>query len=373
MKMLAALMVVAAALAGCGSSERVEGDLVVTAKRVFDGRQMLENGVVVVRSGTIVAVGSQEDVDASAPKRVDLGDGTLLPGLIDLHVHDLGRGQHVSAVTTVRDVGAAEVSLTSVRKLERGAPRVLFSGPLLTVPRGYPTQTFPDVAGVVRGVAGARAAVARLAGEGVSVIKIALERGPGTWPILSRAQIEAIVEEAHTRGLPVTAHVSSTELARLALETGVDELAHMPCEGHDPRVMPALVKAGVEIVGTLHVHDANGCSTAAYARAFVDAGGTLLYGSDYPNSPIPPGVDVDELRLMAAAGLTSLEVLTNATARAGEQLRIAKLGTLQEGAPADLVGVSGNPLADLEALKLPELVVVRGVVVVDGGRIVTPS
>jgi hypothetical protein len=134
---------------------------------------MLDDGMVVVRDGTIVAVGSQDDIQASAPKRIELGDGTILPGLIDLHVHDLGRGQHMSAVTTVRDVGAAEVSLPSVRKLQRGALRVRFSGPLLTVPGDYPTLTFPDVAGVVRGVSGARAAARRLAGEGASVIKIA--------------------------------------------------------------------------------------------------------------------------------------------------------------------------------------------------------
>jgi imidazolonepropionase-like amidohydrolase len=372
MKTLAALMVAAALLAGCASDERVEGDLVLTAKHLFDGRRMLSNGVVVVRDGTIVAVGSRDEIEASASKRIDLGDGTLLPGLIDLHVHDLGRGQRMSAVTTVRDVGAAESSLASIRE-RRGEPRVLFAGPLLTVPGGYPVPVFPDVAGVVHGVSGARAAVSRLADEGASVIKIALERGPGDWPVLSRAQVEAIVDEAHAWDLPVTAHVSSTELARLALDSGVDELAHMPCRGDDPALMGDLVRAGIEIVGTLHVHDANGCSTARYARAFVRAGGTLLYGADYPNAPIPPGVDVDELKLMVAAGLSPLQVLTNATSRAGEQLSVEKLGTLEEGGPAGIVGVSGDLLADLDLLKVPELVVVRGVVVVDGGRIVATS
>jgi imidazolonepropionase-like amidohydrolase len=372
MKTFAALVVVAAALAGCSSSERVEGDLVVTAKSVFDGGRLMANGAVVIRDGTIVAVGDADDLEASAPRRIDLGDGTVLPGLIDLHVHDVGRGQRMSAVTTVRDVGTAESILSSIHD-RRGEPRVLFAGPLLTVPGGYPSQSFPEVAGVVHGVAGARAAVRDLAGEGVSVIKIALERGPGDWPVLSRAQVEAIVEEAHARDLLVTAHVSATDMARLALDAGVDELAHMPCEGDDPTLMQDLAEAGVEIVGTLHVREARGCSTGGYARAFVSAGGTLLYGADYPNGPVPPGVDVEELQLMVAAGLTPLEVLTNATARAGEQLSIEKLGTLQVGAPADIVGVSGDPVADLDVLKVPELVVVRGVVVIDRGRIVGPS
>ena len=108
-----------------------------------------------------------------------------------------------------------------------------------------------------------------------------------------------------------------------------------------------------------------GCPVVEYASAFVDAGGTLLYGSDYGNPGIPLGADVDELRLMVRAGLSPREVLTNATARAGEQLGIEKIGTLQTGAPADLVAVDGDVFTDLEALEVPRLVIVRGRLVVE--------
>jgi imidazolonepropionase-like amidohydrolase len=372
-KRVASLLAVVA-LVGCGGGD-VEGDLVVTADRVFDGRELIERGVVVVRGDEIVAVGEQDELDASAPKRLDLGDATVLPGLVDLHVHALGEGQRWSAVTSVRDVGASEAAVAAFRQ-ERGAPRVVFAGPLLTVPGGYPIPVHGrELAGVVRDVAGARTAVRRLAREGAGVVKVSLEWGrDGRWPVLSLAQLEAIADEAHDLGLPVTAHVSSTRGARMALAAGVDDLAHMPCVGTDETLMRDLVAAGVEIVGTLHVIDEfDFCPVVDYARAFVRAGGTLLYGTDYGNSGVPPGVDVDELRLMVRAGLSRREALRNATSRAGEQLGVEKVGTLQEGAPADLVAVDGDPFSDLERLEVPRLVVVRGDIVVDNGRQISPG
>jgi imidazolonepropionase-like amidohydrolase len=239
------------------------------------------------------------------------------------------------------------------------------------VPGGYPTQFLGGrIAGVVRNVPEARAIVRRLAREGATVIKVAVERGGSRhWPVLSPAQLTAIVDQAHALGLPVTAHVSTMADARRAFDAGVDEFAHMPCFGDDPTLMHDLVVAGVEIVGTLDVRQGR-CPVVSVARAFVRAGGTLLYGSDYPNEGIPTGLDVNELRLMVRAGLSTKEALTNATARAGEQLGVDKLGTLTVGAPADVVAVRGNPFVELELLSVPALLVVRGVLVIEGQRIV---
>jgi imidazolonepropionase-like amidohydrolase len=142
-------------------------------------------------------------------------------------------------------------------------------------------------------------------------------------------------------------------------------------------VAPALLRevadAGVEIVGTLHVE--GGAETAALrnARTFVAAGGTLLYGSDYLNPGIPPGLDLEEFELMAAAGLTPLDVLTNATSRAAVQLERDDIGSLEFGASADLFAVRGDPLRELGALGDVVLVVVRGELVVDGPRLNLPS
>ena len=368
----ALLVVLVAVLAACGGDEPERVDLLLTADRLFDGRELVRNGAVAIRGAEIVAAGPRDEVDVDAARTRDLGDATILPGLVDLHTHGLGAGQVGSAVTTVRDVGANEAALPVERERPR-APRLLAAGPLVTVPGGYPIPLHgPDVAGVVRSPDDARALVARLAERGAAAIKVSIQYGP--WPVLSRAELEAIVAESHERDLPVTAHVGDGEAARLALETGVDELAHMPC-GFEPELMRELAEAEVEIVGTLFVvGEVSRCAgLVENARAFVEAGGTLLYGSDFGVPVIPPGVLVPELRLLRSAGLGPLDVLRNATSRSGEQLGLDGVGTLETGAPADVVVVRGDVAANLAALATPLLVLVRGDVVVDGPRLSLPS
>ena len=366
--MLAALCAV---LAACGADDPVDADLIVSADRLFDGRELIENGAVAIKGDEVVAAGAADDLDATAPRRMNLDDATILPGLVDLHGHTLGENQRFSAVTTVRDVGASEASIAVFRQ-EPAWPRVVYAGPLITVPDGYPIPVHgSDLAAVVRSPDEGRETVRRLHELGAGVIKVGLEKGGRGLPILSRPELDAIVEEAHDRDLLVTAHVSHVDQARMALEAGVDDLAHMPCVGDDAELMADLADAGVEIVGTLDVISEFGfCPVLDYAADYVRAGGTLLYGSDSGNPGVPPGVDVEELRLMVRAGLSPQEALTNATSRAAEQLDIEGLGTLREGAPADLVAVDGNPFADLERLDVPRLLIVRGRIVVRNGAIV---
>jgi imidazolonepropionase-like amidohydrolase len=366
----AATVAVAALVAGCagGGGSGPSGDLLLRADRIFDGTRMLGDGAVLVRGSKVVAVGAS---DAEATRTIDLGDATLLPGFIDLHVHQFGEGMLAGGVTTVRDLGVPIAFLPPPRA-RPGALRILAAGPLVTVPGGYPTPVHgPAVALNVRGPEGARRAVRMLAARGAAVVKVSLEPGPG-WPMLSPAELDALVEEAHARGLKVVAHAQA-EGVRLALDGGVDELAHMPCGPTDATVMRSLARRGIEIVGTLHVLE-QFCGTDALlnARAFVEAGGTLLYGSDYGVSGIPGGIDVEELRLMVSAGLSRREAIVNATSRAAEQLPVDGLGVLREGGPADVVAVRGDPLADLGVLASPVLVVVRGAVVVDGPRLNLP-
>ena len=140
----------------------------------------------------------------------------------------------------------------------------------------------------------------------------------------------------------------------MALAAGVDELAHMPCDRADPEAMGEAASQGLRIVGTLHI--LGGCpAKLANARAFVAAGGTLLYGSDYPNPGIPPGIDLAELRLLRQAGLSPEQTIAAATSAAGKALGEAPLGSLVAGAPADLFAVRGNPLADLGRARAPIL------------------
>jgi imidazolonepropionase-like amidohydrolase len=289
--------------------------------------------------------------------------GTILPGFIDLHVHSTPSSLLRMGVTTTRNLGEPEAVLRPPYAL-RGYPRVVSAGPVITVPGGYPTGVNPGLAAPVRSVPEAEAKVDALVAKGAAVIKIALAFGrSGTLPTLSLDQIRAIVARAHRHGRIVTAHVEGPELG-LALEGGVDELAHMPCAGATEEQIAALARREIEVVSTFRAGRLfrAACRPAglANARAFVRAGGRLLYGTDIPGVPV--GLDRVELGLMQQAGMTRLAILRAATAEAGKQLGMAPLGTLVRGAPADLWVVKGNPARSLRALGRPLFVLARGLV-----------
>ena len=205
-------------------------------------------------------------------------------------------------------------------------------------------------------------------------IKIALEDGSaggGHMPMLTLAEVRAIVRAAHRHGRIVTAHALEQSGVDRALAGGVDELAHLPCSHVSARSIREVACRRIPIVGTLHVsrtvHEADpsfSCPDAvANARIFVGAGGTLLYGSDMGNPGIPLDLDVDELLLMRDAGLSPVEVLRAATSAGGAELGRPRLGRLAPGSPADLWAVRGNAATDLGRLSHPVLAIVRGALV----------
>lgn len=358
MRRLAALAALLA-LTGCGGDE-LHGDLLLRADRVFDGERILNGGEVLVADGEIVAVG---DVDGDADRVIDLGDATILPGVIDLHVHRSAdpavREQMVrGGVTTVRDLGAPLGTL-SRRAAAATRPRRLAAGPIVTAPGGYPVPVWgADIAYEVRGRRAAGAAVRDLARRGASVIKVSHDVNGGG-PLLDVDEIRATVDEAHDAGLQVTLHSHG---AAVPLEAGVDELSHIVCGPFSDDIWRALVRAEIEIVATLHVMSF--CADAvANAKRFAELGGTLLYGSDYGVPGIPVGIDVTELRLLRDAGLSAEDALAAATSRAGKQLGLEPLGTLAPGAPADVIAVRGDARAVRDDLARPLLVVFDGRIV----------
>jgi imidazolonepropionase-like amidohydrolase len=344
-------------------------DWLITADRLFDGRRMVADGAVAITGGRIVAVGEEaRGRDAGRVRRFD--NATIMPGLVDLHVHALGCGQLASAITTVRDLASSLASLP-VRQRPR-APHVVAAGPFVTAPGGYPIQSHgASLAYVVRDAEEARGAVRTLVRRGAGVIKVGLTE---TFPNLSLEELRAIVDEAHDAGARVSAHVEDSAGAKTALAAGVDDFAHMPSQ-RDPALMMRLAQARMEIVGTLHVISGfRPAAVLANARAFVRAGGTLLYGSDFGNPGIPIGVDGTELQLMSKAGLSRLDVLRSATSRAGAVLGRPDIGRLRPGASADVVVVRGNPSADLRVVSsVPNFLLVRGRAVVDGTRLNAPA
>lgn len=348
------------------SAEPATGTLLV-AERMFDGEAFTDDSAVLIEGKSIAAVGSQDDLEDRAAEVVDLGNATLLPGFIDLHVH-LGVVNGYTqlpneGVMTVRDLGIEEALLPFP---DSDALQVIVAGPLLTTPGGYPIPVHGSrVAGPVEGIDEARAKVRELVGLGAGVIKVAVHFGRAGWPVLSLEEFRAIVDEAHSHGLPVSAHVQEREGLDLALKAGVDDLAHLPCRGSFPRaVWERVVAADIEIIGTMYVLD-DYCEGRAtkIARRFLDAGGTLLYGTDLGAPEVPFGIVIEELELMMEAGMSLEGALAAATAKSGDFLGLAPLGSVVSGAPADLIAVTGDLRDGLRYLAEPIFAMADGRVV----------
>ena len=319
---------------------------------------------VVAAGGVITRVGPAGQV-AAPPEAVlvDGAGGTLLPGIVDAHVH-LGfyppAQVLAGGVTTVRDLGWPRERLDALREgaAAPGAasPRLLAAGQIVTVPGGYPTRAPwapPGTARPVDGAAEAVAAVAELAGTGAAVIKVALDDRVG--PTLPAPVLAALVGAAAERGLGVTAHVGTAVEAAKALAAGVGELAHWPFDSRplpDPLV-DALAES-VVAVPTLHIDPTR--ARRAGLRRFVARGGRVVYGTDLGNQGPPPAVDTEELRLLVGAGLAPGQALAAATSVAAAHLGLAGTGVVAPGARADLLLVDGDPLADLTALSRVRLV-----------------
>ncbi|KON73599.1 hypothetical protein M768_11700 [Cellulosimicrobium cellulans F16] len=349
------------------------------------------------------------------------GDGgTLLPPFVDAHVH-LGLVDPVAVrrggIAVVHDLGwVPDVARTWPGR--PGFPEVAFAGAFLTAPGGYPSDRSWAPPGSVEEVGSPEAAVAaveRQVAAGASFVKIALHSDAG--PVPDDVTLAALVGHAHAQGRDVVAHVEGRDMAARAFEAGVDRLAHAPFSErlpddllaamarprasaaprskppsplaeHDPargrarpdgrkglNKDPQVVLGGSRVswVSTLDVHGW-GSPTSEQdvaidnVRRFVALGGTVVYGTDLGNGPLPPGVNARELRALAAAGLDARALagaLTHdAAAERCVSARVRRPGTQHSSADAALATwIPGDPpdLDDLDAVAtwLARAVVVR--------------
>jgi imidazolonepropionase-like amidohydrolase len=338
------------------------------------GGPPLPDHTVVVRDEQVHAIGPSARVRPGPDVRVIPAEGlTVLPGFVDAHVHlDFHDPAEVlrGGVTTVRDLGwpagrLAALARVATEEVAR-SPRLLTAGQIVTVPGGYPTRAAWAPAGTAWPVTGpeeAARAVEELAGAGAAVVKVALDGRVG--PTLPEATLAAVVTAAGRRGLAVTAHVGGEAEVEKALAAGVAELAHWPFTARPlPAALVDRLAGAVTVVPTLHIEPSR-ARRQGLAR-FVAAGGRVVYGTDLGNQGPPPGIDVAELRLMVGAGMTPGQALVAATADAADHLGLAGAGRVAAGAPADLVVVEGDPLADLHALTRVRLVCRAGRVVARG-------
>jgi imidazolonepropionase-like amidohydrolase len=376
-------------------------DLVLVGGTLIDatGAPPLENAAVAVKDGRIAAVGPAAALAYSPDTPVrDVGGATIMPGFINAHVHISGLGDEQlrlwarAGVTTIRDL-AGELELQVARRDDLIArddpslPRLLVAGPIVTAPGGYPFSVSDPtlrVAGLaVRGPEEARAAVGALAAAGVDQIKIAVSgRTDVHWPELSDAEIAAVAEAAHARGMRVTAHVDRASALRRAVLNGVDDAAHAPLDRLPDDLIALMVERGVTMSPTISVYEALATHRGHgktwrkltlpvmydNVRRFVAAGGTLALGDDYGGVPaMPIGMPIAELRHWLALGLTPEQIVVAATRGSAVAAGIAdEAGTVEPGKRADLLVVRGDPRRDLGALAQP-LLVLRG------GRPVEPQ
>ncbi|TBU94008.1 metal-dependent hydrolase family protein [Phytopseudomonas dryadis] len=389
--------------------------IAVKAARLIDvhSGKWIEAPVVLIEGERIKAVGSRLAVPDGA-RLIDLGERSLLPGLIDAHVHIAGGGAPNAGVARSVLKGAAnarktlEAGFTSVRSMGGGGfagialrdaindgdvagPRLFDAGTLLAVTGGHCSgpRLAPGIKVEAPGVADDAAGFVRKVREqvrqGADFIKICITGGfvSGTDPTTTQFtedEVRAVVETAHRYGKKVAVHAHATDGIKLAARLGADSIEHgslIDDEGirllkANPRqvVLPTLSVYGtalqrakavgaspsalVQLQQVLDVYEAN-------ARKLVKAGIPILYGSDGP-----PGNNASEFPLLVGIGLSPLQVLQAATIRNAELLGAADdIGSVDAGKYADLIAFDADPLADLDQLRQVRWVMKGGVVYKD--------
>lgn len=372
-----ALVFTLAAGCGAGADPFPRGPYALADLTLIDGTGSppLPRAVVLVKDGLIQAAGSERAIGIPAGyARVSLRGAYLLPGFINAHVHGAYapatlRGWLAAGVTSVRDLGPFVADFTAARdRLNRDGrnARLIAATPLITRPAGYGSA-------YVDGPDSARAAVRRFAAAGADIIKIAVEDDlqGRRWPMLSAAEIDAAVAEAHARGRRVSAHISHARNLRPAVEAGVDDLAHMVVEPLPDELARTIASRKIAWVPTLELwkgvsakHGLDWDRVAVRNTGiFFQAGGRIALGTDFSGYSIPfdQGFPITEARLLLEAGLSPMDVIVAGTRNAAEVSgRLADLGTVEKGKIADLLAVGGNPLQDIGALEKPVLVLKGG-------------
>jgi imidazolonepropionase-like amidohydrolase len=354
--------------------------LVLRAQQLFDGvnPRLVQNPLVIIEDGRITGVesGGQAPADAEV---VDLGPVTLVPGLIDMHVHlgfDAGtqpaRRALVAGVTTVRDLGDRNYLGGVLRDWFRSGaepgPEIVAAGPPITVTGGH----CYFMGGEADGELEVRRAVRTRVKKGANVIKIMATGGhmtPGTNPQLpqfSVAEIAAAVDEAHRLGRRLTAHAHGPAGIAVAVEARVDGIEHCSFRvdgGREaaPKLIERIAELQIAVCPTVGSTPTAAMrpEAARLAAEFVPilenmhrAGVRLVGGTDAGISPgkphdvLPYGIGV-----LAHAGMTNAEALSAATSLAAAACGLGdRKGSLAAGKDADILVVGGNPLDDVKAL-----------------------
>jgi imidazolonepropionase-like amidohydrolase len=356
------------------ASSSVQADtFAIRAGRVLDLRtgRVEENVTLLIRDGIITARGPRLTLP-SGIRIVDASQATLLAGLIDAHVHltIAGRPRDNAAkvvragFTTVADLGSANGLGVRLKRLIDAdsvvGPTMIAGGSWIGGKGGV-----CEFGGAT--IRGATEADARAAGDlaaGAGLLKVCLSgwlNDAAIYPDsveMTREEIAAVFTQAEKGGVPIVAHAISQAGVRAAMTAGIRLLAHTPIV--DSATARALAANGTCIATTMTTllqADSAAALRASFQR-LRRAGVRLIMGTD--GGVLPHGNNAEELVTLASLGMTPLEVLRSASTVSAECLRLPAYGSLDVGAPADIVAVNGDPLRDLGVLKAPLFVIRRG-------------
>lgn len=397
--------------------------IVLRAARMIDGKsaQVITPGMVVIRGNHIDAIGGPAPAGATV---IDLGDMTLLPGLIDAHVHALLQGDVTAedydvqlfkeslayralrgsralkiglenGFTTMRDLeteGAMYTDVDLKRAINNGVipgPRLVVSTRAMSVTGGYgpsgysPEVTYPMGVQIVDGVEDARKAVREQIGHGADWIKVYADRSyfidkDGTLssiPTFTLDEMKAIVDEAHRLRHKVAAHAMARPGIANALAAGVDSIEHGVAIPDD--LIDQMVAKGTWLCPTLTVTEYVAPGRAAEGRAIwakmpvfhrdsftraLRKGVKIAFGTDIGGFPWDIN-GAKEFVYETQNGMTPMQAIVSATRSAAELLDMSdRVGTLETGKFADVVAVPGNPLNDITAMQRVAFVMKDGVI-----------
>ena len=393
----------------------------VTAERLLDveSGKLLRRHVVLIEDGLVTAVGPREPGQSVTH---DLGDVTLLPGLIDAHVHLVGAEEQTpyerliettaraaiegvanaratveAGFTTVRDLGSrdrADVALRDAIAAGRvPGPRMLVAVKSLSSTGGHGDRNdLPEdvevhrLSGIADGPEEIRRKVRENVKHGADWIKVLATGGvmsAGTDPRAAdytAEELAAAVAAAREKGRDVAAHAHGTEGIRRAALAGVRSIEHASML--DDETVALIAERGAFVVPNPYTNlyiierGAEGGfqpyqiekSRQVYElkleslRRAIRAGLAVAYGTD--SGVQPHGVNARQMRIFVEAGMTPLEAIRAATLVNARLLRLeGKIGVLKPGAFGDLIAVPGNPLEDVTVLERPAFVMKEGRVV----------